>query len=188
MTAIPGSLSGLRETQTFITTHDLQTKKAKVHSARPEQWRSYDEGKIGFNLIYTTYQTPPSLQDEKDIKAHDKVVADYKLGLTVPGGSVLRMVDFAPGYECMMHRTESLDFGIIIEGEVYMKLDSGESRLLKRGDVAVQRATMHSWKNPSETEWARIMFVLQRCDPVEVGGELLMEDFGTELKGLPRSE
>ena len=77
-----------------------------------------------------------------------------------------------------MHRTQSLDYGIILEGSVDMLLDSGERQSMKRGDVAVQRATMHQWINTSETEWARIMFVLQDCRPLTVAGKSLGEDLG----------
>lgn len=54
------------------------------------------------------------------------------------------MVDFAPEYVCMMHRTQSLDFGIVVEGEVDLLLDDGSSTRMGRGDIAVQRATMHA--------------------------------------------
>ena len=50
-----------------------------------------------------------------------------KLGLVNPKGTVCRVVDFAPGYECMMHRTQSLDFGVVLEGKVEMLLDSGDT-------------------------------------------------------------
>ena len=98
-----------------------------------------------------------------------------------------RTVDFSPGYECLMHRTQSVDFGIIVEGEVEMVLDSGETRVCRRGDVVVQRATMHAWRNVSGTEWARMVFVLQDCQPLELGGEVLRENLGKGLEGLPDS-
>jgi hypothetical protein len=87
----------------------------------------------------------------------------------------------------MMHRTQSLDYGIVIEGSIEMILDSGETRLLYPGDVAVQRATMHAWRNPSKTEWTRMVFVLQDCQKVKVGGEELGEDLGRGTEGLPSS-
>lgn len=71
------------------------------------------------------------------------------------------MVDIAPGNEALMHRTQSLDYGIVIEGEVELVLDDGVSTVMRRGDVAVQRATSHGWRNVSGTEWARMFFVLQ---------------------------
>jgi uncharacterized cupin superfamily protein len=85
-----------------------------------------------------------------------------------------------------MHRTQSLDYGIVLEGEVDMVLDSGERVAMKRGDVAVQRATQHQWVNKSDKDWARMMFVLQDCRPLVVGGREMAEDLGTNT-GLPAS-
>lgn len=75
----------------------------------------------------------------------------------------------------MMHRTQSLDYGIVTEGNVVAVFDSGEERLMHRGDVCVQRATMHAWRNPSETEWARMIFILQDVKPLYVGEERMRE-------------
>lgn len=58
-----------------------------------------------------------------------------------------------------MHRTVSLDYGVVLEGEVELHLDSGEKRRLLRGDIFVQRGTAHQWKNPSETDPARLLLV-----------------------------
>jgi len=46
-----------------------------------------------------------------------------------------------------MHRTVSLDYGIVLEGDVELVLDSGEKRAMKQGDVAIQRGTNHAWRN-----------------------------------------
>ena len=100
---------------------------------------------------------------------------------------MLRYVDFAPGYECMMHRTQSLDYGIVLEGSIVSVLDSGEETTMHRGDVMVQRATMHAWRNPSETEWARMIFCLQDCKPLHVGGIHMAEEYVTETEGISRS-
>lgn len=86
-----------------------------------------------------------------------------------------------------MHRTQSLDYGVVLEGEIEMELDGGEITLLKRGDVAVQRGTMHAWRNPSKKDWARMLFVLQDCEPLVVGGEKLMEELGSGADELLRS-
>lgn len=86
-----------------------------------------------------------------------------------------------------MHRTQSLDYGIVVEGQIESILDSGETQLMGRGDVMVQRATMHAWRNPSETEWARMIFVLQDCKPLYINGERFGEDLGRGTEGLPAS-
>ena len=85
-----------------------------------------------------------------------------------------------------MHRTVSLDFGVVLEGEVEVVLDSGETRLLKRGDLAIQRGTMHAWHNVSKTEWARMLYFLQESEPVEIAGAKLEEDYGT-MTGVRKS-
>jgi hypothetical protein len=65
-------------------------------------------------------------------------------------------------------------------------LDSGETRKMNRGDVAIQRGTMHAWRNLSFTSWARMMYILQECKPVEIEGDVLKEDYGI-MKGVPAS-
>ncbi len=87
----------------------------------------------------------------------------------------------------MMHRTQSLDYGIVLEGTVEMILDDGNKTLLRRGDVAVQRATMHAWRNPSTTEWTRMCFILQDIQPLVINGKRFGEDLGRGTEGLPAS-
>lgn len=58
----------------------------------------------------------------------------------------------------LMHRTESVDYGIVIEGEMTLVLDDGEA-LLKPGSVVVQRGTNHAWANRSG-KMCRMLFVL----------------------------
>ncbi|OAP60709.1 hypothetical protein AYL99_05711 [Fonsecaea erecta] len=183
-TQIPNNLPGLT---THITGHDSNTGKAIVRDSRPGNWTVFDDKLMAFNVIYTTSEFPPDLNDDRDVKTHDDVVANGKLGLVSPNGTVCRVVDFAPGYECIMHRTQSLDYGIVLEGTIEMILDSGERKTIQRGDVAVQRATMHAWKNISETDWARMIFVLQDCKPLEIGGKVMKEDLGDGVEGLPPS-
>ncbi|MFN3400357.1 MAG: cupin domain-containing protein, partial [Ferrovibrio sp.] len=60
----------------------------------------------------------------------------------------------------LMHRTESVDYGIVVHGEIVLVLDDGSRTHLKAGDVVVQRGTDHAWENPSETNPARMAFIL----------------------------
>ncbi|KAI7272285.1 hypothetical protein KC345_g7114 [Hortaea werneckii] len=172
----------------YLTGHNDESGKAILHSRRPVEWQQYDEGKLGMSVAFTT-QFPADLNSNADIQSHDAkmAAAGGKLGLVSGGGTVLRYVDFAPGYECMMHRTQSVDYGIVLEGTIVSVLDSGEEQEMKRGDVMVQRATMHAWKNPSQTEWARMIFCLQDCKPVYVGGQRFGEDLGRGTEGVPAS-
>jgi hypothetical protein len=183
----PGQVSNLPGLTAYLTSHDKSTGKAIVQSKRPGKWSSYDDKLMGFDVIYTTSEFPASLNSEIDITKHDDLMASNKLGLVNPGGTVCRIVDFAPEFDCMMHRTQSLDYGVVLEGSIELLLDSGETQLMYRGDVAVQRATMHAWRNPSKTEWTRMLFVLQDCQKLSLGGKYLKEDLGRGVQGLPPS-
>lgn len=170
-----GQPSPLPNFTRYITTHNA-AGQATIHSESPASWISLRERTVGFGVAYTTSEFPADLNNDADIVANEKVMASQSLGLVSPGGTVCRVVDFAPASPGVMHRTQSLDYGIVLEGEIEMLLDSGDKRLLKRGDIAVQRATMHEWRNPSKTEWTRMMFVLQECKPLVVGDKALGED------------
>jgi len=183
----PGQVSDLPGLAAYLTGHDSSSGKAVIQHKRPGKWSSYDDKLMGFDVVYTTSEFPASLNSDKDIKTHDELTESGKLGLVNKGGTVCRIVDFAPGFDCMMHRTQSLDYGVVLEGSIELILDSGERQLMHRGDVAVQRATMHAWENPSKTEWARMLFVLQDCQPLTLGNQTLKEDLGRGVQGLPPS-
>ncbi|TKA74556.1 hypothetical protein B0A55_04441 [Friedmanniomyces simplex] len=172
----------------YLTGHNPTSGEAIVHSARPIAWHRYDEDKMAMAVAYTT-SFPPDLNSDADVHSHDAKMsaAGGKLGLVSGGGTVLRYVDFAPGYTCMMHRTQSVDYGIVLEGQIVSILDSGEEQVMGRGDVMVQRATMHAWRNPSETEWARMIFCLQDSKALFVAGKRFGEDLGRGTEGIPAS-
>ncbi|KAJ5601209.1 hypothetical protein N7510_010743 [Penicillium lagena] len=177
MTANPGQISPLRSLTRHITGHDAEGN-AVIHSSTPGQWQTVEAGSMAFDVIYTTSQFPANLNGDADIRAHEQVSQSGQLGLVNPNGTVCRIVDFGPHNRCLMHRTQSLDYGVVLEGEIEMLLDVGDPVLMKRGDVAVQRATLHGWRNPSETEWARMLFVLQDCQPLTISGQEMKEDLG----------
>lgn len=84
-----------------------------------------------------------------------------------PGGSVLRIVDFAPraaGDMAHMHRTASLDYCYVIEGSIVAIVDD-EERTLHAGDVLIQRGTNHGWRNESGAS-CRVLFVLIDAPPL----------------------
>lgn len=182
----PDSVSNLRKPTVYLTGHQPDGK-ATIQEERHPPWTVYDNNLMSFNVVYTTSTFPASLNADADIKRHDELMYRNTLGLVNKGGTVCRIVDFAPGFDCMMHRTQSLDYGVVLEGSVELVMDGGDVRSMQRGDVAVQRGTMHAWRNTSASEWARMLFVLQDCQGVSVGGEALREDLGRGAEGLPSS-
>jgi quercetin dioxygenase-like cupin family protein len=93
------------------------------------------------------------------------------VGTTLKNGTVFRVVEFAPGVSPRVHRTDSIDYAVVISGEIEMELDDSSVHL-KAGDVLVQRGTIHNWVNRG-TEPCVIAFVLIDAKPVEVGGKVL---------------
>jgi quercetin dioxygenase-like cupin family protein len=93
------------------------------------------------------------------------------IGTTIPGGSVFRVVSFGPGVTPRNHRTDSIDYAVVIKGEIDMQLDE-ETVHLKAGDVLVQRGTIHNWVN-NGSEPCVIAFTLVSAKPVTAGGKML---------------
>ncbi|ERS97070.1 hypothetical protein HMPREF1624_06399 [Sporothrix schenckii ATCC 58251] len=186
----------LRLPKRFITTHNEAGQavllKDKDISEDAPFYQLPHVPDVGFAQAYVTRGFPVELgaKDAANASVHDTgadlaVYRDFLQdapGLTVSGGTVLRYVDMPPGSTSAMHRTVSLDYGVVLEGDVELILDSGETRVMQRGDVCVQRGTMHAWRNLSDTEWGRMLYVLQPCAPFQIGGKDVAEDYGI-LKG-----
>lgn len=114
-------------------------------------------------------------------------VENHKGILPPKGGTILRIIDFPPepkdpeerkrriaatfgtiftdashdkreGKHPGMHRTATVDYAIVLEGEIWAVMDEGET-LMRAGDVLIQRGTKHAWANRSD-KTARIAFVL----------------------------
>jgi quercetin dioxygenase-like cupin family protein len=90
---------------------------------------------------------------------------------TDPNGSVFRIVEYAPGVAPRNHRTESIDYAVVMAGEIDMEID-GATVHLRQGDVLVQRGTIHNWNNRG-TKPCVIAFVLIAALPVERAGRVL---------------
>ena len=87
-------------------------------------------------------------------------------------GTVVRITEFAPGSPKFMHRTETLDYAILLSGECDLELDDGAMVHLVQGDIVVQRGTMHAWVN-NGTQPCVFAFVLIDAEPAEAGGQSL---------------
>ena len=171
-----------------VTGHDKDGKAVAIMDG-PNPHEIVREGSgIAARLMWVTGKTPA------DASANDDRAATIKVGLAPPkGGSVLRVVDFPPVREDaallanplskqigddhkpsgarpirhpLMHRTQTVDYAIVMSGEIDMLLDDTELHL-KAGDILVQQATNHAWVNRGK-EVCRIAFVLIDADePLE---------------------
>jgi len=167
-------------TRRVVTGHD-DNGKAIIESDGPAPNVRVREG-AGFvsTLLWVTDETPVNAGLRIDR-------ADRTIAVAPPAnGSILRIVDFppvtpevdamdgtalrramgvdhagsagAPGRHAYMHRTKSVDYGIVLSGEIDMLLDDSEVHL-KAGDIVIQQATNHAWVNRS-SDFCRIAFIL----------------------------
>ena len=150
----------------IVTDHDSAgasiVREIEVLTPKP-----IPSGDADFQLVWTTPTVPADLNNGLD--------GVHEAGLTLKGGSVIRVVDMLPGKASPMHRSFSIDYGIVLEGELELELDSGQVVRLEAGDIVVQRGTNHLWRNPSADAVCRIAFILIEAAPVVVGGEVLEE-------------
>jgi quercetin dioxygenase-like cupin family protein len=94
-----------------------------------------------------------------------------KVGTTLKNGTVFRVIEFAPGVAPRNHRTDSIDYAVVVSGEIDMEVENSVVHL-KAGDVLVQRGTIHNWVNRGTTPCV-MAFVLIDAKPVAVDGKVL---------------
>jgi quercetin dioxygenase-like cupin family protein len=126
-------------------------------------------GDAAMATIWTTLNVPADLNDETDGAKRDA-------GTTLKGGSVIRIVDMLPNAASPMHRSSSIDYGIVLSGQIELELDNKVVKTLGAGSIIVQRGTIHKWRNPSSVEICRIVFVLTEAKPYIFNGKPF-EDF-----------
>jgi quercetin dioxygenase-like cupin family protein len=112
-------------------------------------------------VVWSTASCPADNSDPQDGAARAVATTD-------PAGSVFRIVQYEPGVAPRNHRTESIDYAVVMAGEIDMEIDEATIHL-KQGDVLVQRGTIHNWVNRG-TAPCVIAFVLIAAKPVERAG------------------
>lgn len=167
----------LKSTRRIVTGHDAQGKAvALFDDAVPAKQRT--PGANGMTLLWTTSEFPVDVDGSADR-------ARAQVGVPPPAnGTIFRIVDFAPmtastspidhhqilrsmgidpatqghARHANTHRTKTIDYAIVLEGEIDMLLDDSEVHV-KAGDVLVQQGTNHAWVN-NGTKPCRIAFIL----------------------------
>ena len=115
-------------------------------------------------VVWTTDTSPAANNGDYDASRRE-------VGTTLAGGTVFRVIRYEPGVAPRNHRTDSIDYAVVLAGEIDLELDRTTVRL-KVGDVLVQRGTIHNWVNRG-THPCIIAFVLVDAKPVKVGGKVL---------------
>src|SRR5882762_4570281 len=114
-------------------------------------------------VVWSTGEFPTDNGDDADGGTRPLATVD-------PNGTVFRLVEYGPGVAPRNHRTESIDYAVVISGAIDMELD-GTVVHLKAGDVLVQRGTIHNWVNRGTVPCV-LAVVLVDAKPVEAGGKV----------------
>lgn len=109
-------------------------------------------------LIWVTDDTPAEVDGDADPAARTMEIEPPARG------SVFRVLELQPGKDAYMHRTDTVDYAIIMSGECDMMLDGGAEVHVAAGDVMVQRGTWHGWANRGD-EPCQIAFILIGAHP-----------------------
>jgi len=147
-----------------VTGHDASGKAVVLKDEISANVASRRPGQQGC-VVWTTDRSPADNTDETDRSA-------AQAGTTSAGGTVFRIVRYEPGVTPRMHRSDSIDYAVILEGSIVMQLDDGVEVVLDTGDTLVQRGTVHNWINRGTVPCV-IAFVLIDAKPVEAGGKRL---------------
>jgi quercetin dioxygenase-like cupin family protein len=127
----------------IVTGHDTSGKSV-ILSDTPSP-RTTDIGTAAFHEIWVTDRMPAQ------IPADEPEPTERPIRVGPPAnGVMIRFTEMAPGAESPMHRTETLDVGIVLDGETWLLLDDGSETRVGPGDAVVQRGTNHAWANRSD--------------------------------------
>lgn len=172
---------GLRKHYHFVTGHDATGNSVFVRADHGDHHAVMLEGLGAQNIIYSCPSNPVQVNNDEDLA----YAAANKPPLHVPNGALVRMIDFAPWNKSNMHRAICLGIGTVCEGEIELTLGdaaTGERRVMRPGDVSINRAAMHRWRNTSPDKPARMLFALLDVEPVVVNGETLESEMGHLMK------
>ena len=127
----------------IVTGHD-EAGKSVVLSDAPTP-KTLDIGTAVFHELWATTAVPAAI----DATEPEPTTRPLRTPPD-PNGIVVRFTEMSPGAASPMHRTESVDVGIVLDGETWLLLDDGSETRMGVGDVVVQRGTNHAWENRSD--------------------------------------
>ena len=156
----------MRTTRRIVTGHTGDGRSVVVSDGPVPHTRSLPGAR--FDEVWSTDCAPAVLGLSP---AGEPTSGGSRIALGSGAGNLIRVIEFLPagagGKRSPMHRTKTIDYGIVLEGEIALILSDSEV-LLRAGDVVVQRGTDHAWENRSELP-AKLAFVLMDA---EFDGEL----------------
>jgi quercetin dioxygenase-like cupin family protein len=168
----------------FVTGHTPSGSATVIYESRVPDKRiagtNPNDGGARFSVLWQSKQ--PS---ENAVPAEDAALLPVSIARS--DGSVCRVVDMAPGHSSQLHRTISLDYGIVVAGDgMELELENtdggpNEVRKLRIGDVVVQRGTNHAWHNRGDG-WCRMVFILLGAEKIVLPNGASIDGVASDIK------
>jgi hypothetical protein len=140
-----------------VTGHDKSGKSVVLSDGPPPQHHPLQGPAVGADF-FEMWNVPTAVPQLTSAEAREPNEREFTI--MPAAGHLLRIIDIYPpqdgGKRTVMHRTKTLDYVVVIEGEVVLLLDDTEVTL-KKSDVVIQRGTDHAWENRSD-KLARMAF------------------------------
>jgi quercetin dioxygenase-like cupin family protein len=146
-------MADLAPPKRIVTGHDADGRSVFVYDGPPPVIRTLGDG-TQFHEMWITSESPPVLTPTEP-----EPISEYQVLGPPANGTRVRICDMPPGSTSPMHRTASVDYGVVIQGTVTLVLDDDQEVEIGPGGLIVQRGTDHSWQNRT-SETVRMMFVL----------------------------
>jgi len=144
-------------TRRIVTGHSQDGRSVVLSDAPVPHVRSLPGAQ--FDEVWSVEEAPAALGR---VPAAEPTTDRPQIALGSGAGNVIRVIEFAPadagGRRSPMHRTKTIDYGIVLEGEIVLILSDSEVNL-GPGDVVIQRGTDHAWENRSGRP-AKMAFIL----------------------------
>lgn len=137
----------------IVTGHNTAARSVVLSDGPAPASRAVSDGAVFHDMWITSAAPAPVAAGEPE-----PIRADESLGPPAQGTRV-RIVDMPPGARSPLHRTESVDYGVVLEGEITLVLDDGSATTVGPGALVVQRGTDHAWENRTDSP-TRLLFVL----------------------------
>ncbi|KAI1771732.1 cupin domain-containing protein [Hypoxylon cercidicola] len=171
---------GLRNPFRYITGHNEKGEADFLQTDHGDHRDVMLGGAAAQTIMYSAKGNPVQITDNVDLE----FAKNNRPAVHVPNGVCVRMIDFAPGTESNLHRALTMGIGTVCEGEIELTLsdDRSNNKILRPGDVCINRCAMHRWRNVSNEKPARMLFVMLDVEPVIVNGKALEFDMGYLMK------
>lgn len=155
----------MTQVRRIVTGHDAHGKSVFLEDGPTPQREERSNARVRYHELWNTEGSPAPIHAVEPHEPNDR-----PLQLPPPpGGTILRIIDVHPGNHkgmalrddgrtSAMHRTRTIDYAVVLDGDIVAVLDDDE-RLMSTGDVLIQRGTDHAWENRSDRS-CRMLFVL----------------------------